>query len=98
MQLLFVSLILLCPSDFSSLYKERVHIQMEFHPEKEIPILKGIAQQSATCKVDIDHNKTAVLIPDLKCQIILYYLFSSLCGASYRMFNSKLCCTCKCPY
>ena len=39
---------------------------MEFHPKKEIPILKGIAQQFATiCKVDIDYNKTTVLIPDL---------------------------------
>ena len=27
---------------------------------KEIPILKGIAQQSATiCKIDVDYNKTA---------------------------------------
>ena len=33
---------------------------MEFHPKKEIPILKGIAQQSATiCKIDVDYNKTA---------------------------------------
>lgn len=66
MQLLFVSLILLCPSDFSGLYKARTHIQMEFHPKKEIPILKGIAQQSATiCKIDVDYNKTRVLIPNL---------------------------------
>lgn len=34
---------------------------MEFHPEKEIPILKGIAQQSATiCKVNINYNKTSL--------------------------------------
>lgn len=34
---------------------------MEFHPEKEIPILKGIAQHSATkCKVNIDYNKTSL--------------------------------------
>lgn len=47
-QLLFVSFILLCPSDFSSLYKARTRITVEFHPEKEIPISKGIAQQPAT--------------------------------------------------
>lgn len=39
---------------------------MKFHPEREILILKGIAQQSATiCKVDIDSRKAPVLIPDL---------------------------------
>lgn len=38
---------------------------MEFHPEKAIHILMGIAQQSATIyKVNIDSSKTAVLIPD----------------------------------
>lgn len=57
---------MLCPSNFSSVYKAGTHIQTGFHPEKGIPILKGTAQQSATiCKVDIDDNKTAVLIPDL---------------------------------
>ena len=67
MQLLFVSLILLCPSDFSGLYKARTHIQMEFHPKKEIPILKGIAQQSATiCKIDVDYNKTSLNSKQLK--------------------------------
>lgn len=84
MQLLFVSSVLLCPSDFSSLYKARTRIQMEFHPEKEIPILKGIAQQSATiCKVDIDYDKTTVLISDfLKMSDHFVLLFSSLCEAS----------------
>lgn len=54
-----LSLILLCPSDFSSLYKARAHIQMNFTLEKEIPILKDIAQQPATiCEVDINNNKT----------------------------------------
>lgn len=57
---------------------------MEFHPEEEIPILKGIAQPSATiCKVDIDYDKTTVLIPDLlKMSDHFVLLFLSLCEAS----------------
>ena len=83
-QLPFVSLMLLCPPDFSCLYKARTQIQVEFHPEKETPILKGIAQHSATiCEVDINYKEITVLIPDLRCQVILYYLFSSFCEAIY---------------
>lgn len=64
MQLLFVSLILLCPSDFSSLTSKNTYPNGIL--PREILILKGIAQQPATiCKVDIDYNKNPVLIPDL---------------------------------